>query len=250
MPRRPSSGSHGERRTPAVAGALEAVTMDDEFDPGSLSAESIGHYLCQQRKLRGISIEQLAEMTRIPVRSIERLETGHFDQDVDGFVRGFVRTVAEALGLDPDDALARMLSEPRGDAESGRPVSLLFARSLVGLFALALIVLAVGVVRVVLQDEAGAAAGVAVSPMVWRSDPVRALAESEAVSEQLPEAPPVPMAEPPPEADASNASAASASARPPISSEAPASRPATEPDSAVSPAPAPASSPPSAPAIE
>ena len=76
---------------------------------------SIGSYLARQRRLRGVSVDELASLTRIPRRSLERLEAGVFDGTPDGFVRGFVRTVAEALGLDPDDAVNRLLREPRED---------------------------------------------------------------------------------------------------------------------------------------
>ncbi len=79
---------------------------------------SIGAYLARQRELRGISLEDLATLTRIPRRSLERLESGVFDQAPDGFVRGFVRTVAAALGLDPDEAVMRLLSEPPADVEA------------------------------------------------------------------------------------------------------------------------------------
>jgi len=60
-------------------------------------------------------MDELANRTRIPRRSLERLEAGAFDSTPDGFVRGFVRTVADALGLDPDDAVNRLLREPRED---------------------------------------------------------------------------------------------------------------------------------------
>ena len=73
---------------------------------------SIGGYLKAQRKIRGVGLEELSVRTRIPLRSLDRLEAGAFDGHPDGFVRGFVRTVSEGLGLDPDDTLMRMLSEP------------------------------------------------------------------------------------------------------------------------------------------
>ena len=78
----------------------------------SLAASSIGEYLKRQRLLRGITVEDLSATTRIPLRSLERLEAGYFDGVSDGFVRGFVRTVALALGLDADQTVARMLDEP------------------------------------------------------------------------------------------------------------------------------------------
>jgi transcriptional regulator with XRE-family HTH domain len=81
---------------------------DDATEPDG----SVGRYLARQRKLRGVSLDELAEATQIPRRSLERLEGGAFDRQVDGFSRGFVRTVADALGLDAEDAVLRLLGEP------------------------------------------------------------------------------------------------------------------------------------------
>ena len=78
---------------------------------------SIGEYLAQQRKLRNISMDELCEITKIPRRNLDRLEAGAFDEQPDGFARGFVRTVAEALGLDPDEAVMRLMQEPEADAD-------------------------------------------------------------------------------------------------------------------------------------
>lgn len=94
-----------------VRGSPEAAALS-EAEPGD---GSIGSFLARQRRLRGISVDDLARLTRIPRRSLERLEAGAFDSTPDGFVRGFVRTVAAALGLDPDDAVNRLLREPRED---------------------------------------------------------------------------------------------------------------------------------------
>jgi hypothetical protein len=82
---------------------------------GRESAEpelSIGRYLARQRRLRGVSLDDLASLTKIPLRSLERLEDGAFDHQADGFARGFVRTVAEALGLDAEEAVMRLVGEP------------------------------------------------------------------------------------------------------------------------------------------
>lgn len=99
-----------------VQGKLRARDADSppmaEGDPAPATA--IGEYLKRQRVLRGITIEELAASTRIPLRSLERLEAGYFDGMTDGFVRGFVRTVSTALGLDADQTVARMLEEPVG----------------------------------------------------------------------------------------------------------------------------------------
>ena len=80
---------------------------------------SAGRYLAGQRLLRGISLDDLAVLTKIPRRSLERLEAGAFDHVADGFSRGFVRAVADALGLDPDEAVLRLLAEPPDEDAAG-----------------------------------------------------------------------------------------------------------------------------------
>jgi len=82
----------------------------------AVAAEPIGAFLKRQRTLRGISLDELAGTTRIPIRSLLRLEAGAFDAEPDGFSRGFVRTVAIALGLPPDETVARMLPEVTDEA--------------------------------------------------------------------------------------------------------------------------------------
>jgi hypothetical protein len=134
----------------------------------------IGAYLAGQRKLRGISRQELAELTRIPIRSLERLETGHFDCIDDGFARGFVRTVSAALGLDPVDTLTRMLPEPVGPHEG--PIFRRLALGRVLLIAGALVVVAgsVGIVSAVVRPVPERR--VEEPEGLRRRDPVRALA--------------------------------------------------------------------------
>ena len=83
---------------------------DGAASPCAPVAFSIGGYLAAQRRLRGLSLEELEAATRIPLRSLARLEAGAFDRQHDAFVRGFVRTVAVAIGLDPVDTMVRMLA--------------------------------------------------------------------------------------------------------------------------------------------
>ena len=144
--------------------------------------ESIGAYLAAQRRLRGISVEELASQTRIPLRSLQRLEAGSFDANVDGFVRGFVRTVAIALGLDAEEALNRTLREPGAGVSSGRAPRLSMRRVLLATTVVTLlgaVALAVQMVAISLKGEiASGNAG----PIVVRRDPVRALAEAQGVA--------------------------------------------------------------------
>lgn len=141
----------------------------------------IGEYLRRQRVLRGMSAEELASITRIPLRSLERLESGQFDGETDGFVRGFVRTVAIALGLDADDAIARMLCEPPPSAwerhSSGRGIK----QALVGVVLLGVLVVAFFVLRAGWNVLLGEASTPGSREVVLWHDPVRALAEATGV---------------------------------------------------------------------
>lgn len=143
-----------------------------------LSSPSIGAYLRGQRELRGMSVEELAALTRIPIRSLERLEAGYFDDQPDGFVRGFVRTVGVGLGLDPDAAVARMLSEPTGEERHTFDWVNRGPRALIG-FAL-VVVLVLGVLSVREWSHRRASMPrVQSGETVQRRDPVRVLSEAE-----------------------------------------------------------------------
>jgi len=123
-----------------------------------------------------VSLDELAELTRIPRRSLERLEDGAFDDQADGFARGFVRTVAEALGLDAEEAVMRLLGEPAAGEEEfavrrhslrrwvvGAVLFLGGAAALAGLWTLA--------------GDTGREASNAADEIVYRRDAVRELAE-------------------------------------------------------------------------
>lgn len=69
--------------------------------------DSFGAYLKNQRELRGISLEDIANATRIPMKHLEALEEDRYD-DLPGevFIKGYIRGYGEALGADVDDLLS------------------------------------------------------------------------------------------------------------------------------------------------
>ncbi len=146
----------------------------------SFDVSPIGEYLRRQRMLRGVTAEELARLTRIPLRSIERLESGQFDGQSDGFARGFVRTVADALGLDVEDAVSRMLEEPISNTREERDqAGLAFRRhssAAVAAFILLCLMFMAGQALWKRGDER--ASGVDAGEIVVWNDPVRALALS------------------------------------------------------------------------
>jgi hypothetical protein len=133
---------------------------------------ALGSWLARQRELRGISREELSSLTRLPMRSLERLEAGAYDGQQDGFVRGFVRTVAIAIGLDPDDAVARLLAEPAARPRRRGLDPRRVAVAAVGV--LGAIALCLALVEWV-QAPAAPSESAEDAPIV-RPDPVRALA--------------------------------------------------------------------------
>jgi cytoskeletal protein RodZ len=72
------------------------------------------------REARGVSLDRIAEETRISTRFLQAIEKEEFHLLPGGiFNRGFVRTFAERVGLDPDQAVAdyERLTEYRDSAE-------------------------------------------------------------------------------------------------------------------------------------
>lgn len=158
----------GDARDHRAAGAPRSAS--------GAQAEPIGRWLARQRELRGIDLHELSARTRIPHRSLERLEAGAFDGNPDGFVRGFVRTVALDLGLDPDDAVARMLSEPELERRRHRGPRFSF-QAIAAALTLGLLFLAMaGATRWLFGVVSGATTP---TRAVLRHDPVRALAAAE-----------------------------------------------------------------------
>ncbi len=68
---------------------------------------AFGDRLRREREMRGITLDEITESTKISRRHLEALETEHFDQLPGGvFNKGFVRAYARFLGIDEDQAVA------------------------------------------------------------------------------------------------------------------------------------------------
>jgi cytoskeletal protein RodZ len=161
----------------AVGGLPETVAL---IAAGQAS-DSVGAYIARQRKLRGISLEELEGLTRIPRRSLERLESGAFDAAPDGFVRGFVRTVSIAIGLDPDDTVSRMLTEP--DPRGGKRRVPNLSSAAVFVLLVLLVAFGAGILWVLAEIRPGELAELSRAPEIARvrRDAVRELAISRGI---------------------------------------------------------------------
>ena len=69
---------------------------------------SLALWLRAGRAQKGLSLEDVAKITKIQPRILERLEAGKLDGlPAEVFVRGFIRSVAKCVGLDESEALVR-----------------------------------------------------------------------------------------------------------------------------------------------
>jgi cytoskeletal protein RodZ len=75
---------------------------------------SVGRFLRERREERRMSIAEIARATRMPATSVERIEAHQFDElPGEVFVRGFLKSYAQAVGVPADDVLARYTASRR-----------------------------------------------------------------------------------------------------------------------------------------
>lgn len=96
-------------------------------------AQTFGSYLRSERELRQITLAEVSAVTKIPLRTLEHLEEGQWDElPPQVFVRGFVRSYARCLRMCEQEATRayeRALDRaqrpaakpPRSDAASDAP---------------------------------------------------------------------------------------------------------------------------------
>jgi cytoskeletal protein RodZ len=70
--------------------------------------ESFGQYLKNLREENGKTLEEIAENTKIAVSNLESLERDRYDLlPPRVFVKGFIRSYIQELGLDPEESLKK-----------------------------------------------------------------------------------------------------------------------------------------------
>jgi cytoskeletal protein RodZ len=83
---------------------------------------SFGDNLRRERELRGVSLREIADNTKISLRFLEALEEGRVDVLPGGlFPRSFVRQYATFVGLDPDRTVADFLAQHGQPETEKRP---------------------------------------------------------------------------------------------------------------------------------
>jgi hypothetical protein len=86
-------------------------------------ADSLGEFLRRERELRQVTLDEIAERTKISRRYLEAIEEDRYDRlPGEAFVRGFIRSYAQVVGLDPEDAL--LIYNQSRAAHDAAPLSL------------------------------------------------------------------------------------------------------------------------------
>jgi cytoskeletal protein RodZ len=76
--------------------------------------DTVGQLLKHLRERKGMSVEEVSRSTRVPVTSVERIEADRFDElPGEVFVRGFLKSYARAVEIEPEEILARYTASRR-----------------------------------------------------------------------------------------------------------------------------------------
>src|SRR5262249_50311617 len=90
--------------------------MADEPQQRYSELASFGEELRREREIRGISLKEIADATKISKRFLEAIEKNdHRTLPAPVFTRGFVREYARYLGLNADDMVNRYNFAAAGD---------------------------------------------------------------------------------------------------------------------------------------
>jgi cytoskeletal protein RodZ len=77
-------------------------------DPRPEAVRAFGRHLLRERDLRGLSAEDVARVTRLALTVIEAIEAGDPERmPPRGYLVGYLRSYAGAVGLDADDVVLR-----------------------------------------------------------------------------------------------------------------------------------------------
>ena len=88
-----------------------------------VTVDTVGSTLRRQRETKRMGLAEVARVTRIPLGTLEAIEQDHFD-DLPGevFVKGFLKSYAQTVGLVPENIVARYAASRRIGAADANPL--------------------------------------------------------------------------------------------------------------------------------
>jgi cytoskeletal protein RodZ len=121
--------------------------MSPPVAPAPARGESFGRYLAQQRELRGLTLENVGDATKLSLSTLRALEAddaAHLPERV--FLVGAVRAYARAVGLSPEETVLRLhealgssanaeVQLPRRRRSAGRAIGILIGLAAAGAVA-------------------------------------------------------------------------------------------------------------------
>ncbi len=88
------------------------------------ASETVGALLKKKRESRSMSLAEVSRVTRIPLATLEQIESDRFDSlPGEVFVKGFLKSVSQAVGLVPEEVLARYTSSRRTATVTSLPIA-------------------------------------------------------------------------------------------------------------------------------
>ncbi len=107
-----SKPSPANSTSPSSAAVLNSPGTDTHADPSLMTGPNVGAALKAVRISRGLSLEQMAETTRVRLAYLTAIETFSLDQlPSRPFTIGYIRAYAQALGLDGQMAVERFRAD-------------------------------------------------------------------------------------------------------------------------------------------
>ncbi len=208
---------------------------------------SFGERMQREREMRGITLEEISESTKITSRCLQALEEEEFDKLPGGiFNKGFVRAYAHYLGIDEDQAVADFVvasggekEQPLPDPPEPRAVTLgQRAEGHPNWRAIALLVVLLVTVVAVLWKLGPSAVRLVATAWTARSNP-EAAATSPAPAIVTPQSTPEVVATPPPPPPAATKKSVAKAKSVAVAASSPATAPPAPPAPAAAPSPPP-----------
>jgi len=97
--------------------------VSDAPAPAATAPEGFGRYLARQRELRGLTLQAVADQTKLSVGALKALEADDFSRLPERvFIIGAVKAYARCVGLSVEETVLR-LQEALGPTGEETPVS-------------------------------------------------------------------------------------------------------------------------------
>lgn len=104
-------------------GKIERIDAPRKTGKGAASREpSLGNFLIEARKQRGLSADEVVQQTRVPAHYVRMIENDDYKLIADQlYLLPFLRRYAEFLGLDSEEVATRFIREvQRSDGNASR----------------------------------------------------------------------------------------------------------------------------------